>query len=60
VIDATATPRLLALVTNVTRRASRPETGTTFLLGNQGLTVVRSLTQEEAYKQDQDRARHAN
>jgi hypothetical protein len=46
VIEPGATPRLIATIANVTRRAFREETGTLFLLGDHGLTVVRSHSKE--------------
>lgn len=51
VIDTTATPRLIATVAHATREVSRSETGTTFLLGDQGLTVVRRTDVEELHAQ---------
>jgi hypothetical protein len=38
---AAAAPRLVSTVDNVTRQVRRRETGTTFLLGENGVTVVR-------------------
>jgi hypothetical protein len=53
VIDVTGAPRLLATVTQVTRTISRPETGTVFLLGDQGLTVIRRIDVERQYAQQE-------
>jgi hypothetical protein len=41
-------PALLATVTGVTRRVTRADTGTVFLLADNGVTVVRDLRAEEA------------
>jgi hypothetical protein len=51
VTTAGATPRVVTTVANVTKQASRPETGTTFLLGATGVTVVRQIDVERAYKE---------
>ncbi len=54
VIDiAASVPTQLATVKDVKHRASNDETGTTFLLGSDGLTVVRRLRVEEEYKVNQ-------
>ncbi|HZC25161.1 MAG TPA: hypothetical protein VE866_17625, partial [Candidatus Binatia bacterium] len=53
VIDTAAGPRLLATVTHVTREVSRAETGTTFLLGDQGITVIRRIDAEERHAQQE-------
>jgi hypothetical protein len=54
VIDIAApVPTQLATVKNVKHRAINDETGTTFLLGSDGLTVVRRLRVEEEYKVNQ-------
>jgi hypothetical protein len=51
VIDVVASdPAQLATVTDVRHRVTNNETGTTFLLGPNGLTVVRRLSVENAYK----------
>ena len=51
VIDiAASVPTQLATVKDVKHRATNDETGTTFLLGSDGLTVVRRLRVEEDYK----------
>lgn len=42
-------PRVLATINEVIGRVTRPETGTTFLLSDEGLTVVRSKDMEEKY-----------
>jgi hypothetical protein len=54
VIDiAGSVPTELATVKDVKHRATNDETGTTFLLGSNGLTVVRRLRVEEEYKVNQ-------
>ena len=54
VIDiAASVPTQLATVKDVKHRATNDETGTTFLLGSDGLTVVRRLPVEEEYKMNQ-------
>jgi hypothetical protein len=51
VIDiAASAPTQLATVKDVKHRATNDETGTTFLLGSDGLTVVRRLRVEEEHK----------
>jgi hypothetical protein len=51
VIDIAASdPTQLATVKNVKHRVTNDETGTTFLLGSNGLTVVRRLSVEYDYK----------
>jgi hypothetical protein len=51
VIDiATSAPTQLATVKDVKHRVTNDETGTTFLLGNKGLTVVRRLSAEYDYQ----------
>jgi hypothetical protein len=51
VIDiAASVPTQLATVKNVKHRVTNDETGTTFLLGSDGLTVVRRLRIENDYK----------
>jgi hypothetical protein len=45
----------LATIKDVKHRATNDETGTTFLLGSDGLTVVRRLPVEEEYKMNQIR-----
>ena len=51
VIDVVASdPAQLATVRDVRHRVTNNETGTTFLLGPNGLTVVRCLSVENAYK----------
>src|SRR5258708_9317666 len=51
VVDTThsSSPVLLATVSGVTQRLSRDETGTLFLLSNNGVTVVRRPRVEEEY-----------
>ena len=54
VIDvAGAIPTQLTTVKDVKHRATNDETGTTFLLGSYGLTVVRRSRVEEEYKTQQ-------
>ncbi len=51
VVDISATyPTPLATVKNVKHRVTNYETGTTFLLGSDGLTVVRRLRVENEYQ----------
>jgi hypothetical protein len=51
VIDiAASAPTQLATVKDVRHRVTNNETGTTFLLGPNGLTVVRRLSVESDYK----------
>lgn len=58
VIDiSAASPTTLATVKNVTQQATNDETGTTFLLGSDGLTVVRQISVENEYKIGQDQMR---
>lgn len=47
VFDTTDGMNLLATVDGVTRKAELSETGTVFLLGSRGLTIVRSLSAEQ-------------
>lgn len=49
VVDSAASPHLLATVDGVTRTAELSETGTVFLLGSRGLTVVRRLSAEQQH-----------
>jgi hypothetical protein len=54
VIDIAASdPTLLTTVKDVKHRVTNDETGTTFLLGSDGLTVVRRLRIENDYKAHQ-------
>jgi hypothetical protein len=54
VIDiAASSPTQLATVKDVKHRVTNDETGTTFLLGSNGLTVVRRLSIENNYKVSQ-------
>ncbi len=54
VIDiAASAPTQLATVKDVRHQATNNETGTTFLLGPNGLTVVRRLSVENNYKEQQ-------
>jgi hypothetical protein len=49
-ISTPSDPKLLATVKQVKHRVVNDETGTTFLLGSDGLTVVRRLSVEADYK----------
>jgi len=54
VIDVAASiPTQLATVNNVKHRVTNDETGTTFLLGSNGLTVVRRLSIENEFQEHQ-------
>jgi hypothetical protein len=54
VIDiAASAPTQLATIEDVRHRVTNDETGTTFLLGPNGLTVVRRLSVENDYKEQQ-------
>jgi hypothetical protein len=46
-------PVLLATVKQVKHRLVKDDTGTPFLLGSDGLTVIRRLSVEEEYKTNQ-------
>jgi hypothetical protein len=46
---AVAAPRLVSTLANVTKQVRRGETGTTFLLGQNGVTVVRQIGTERVY-----------
>jgi hypothetical protein len=48
---AAAAPRVVSTVASVTKQVARPETGTTFLLGQDGITVVRQIATERAYEE---------
>jgi hypothetical protein len=48
---ATVEPRLVSTVNNVTKQVRRRETGTTFLLGQNGVTVVRQIDTERTYEE---------
>jgi hypothetical protein len=49
-VSKSSKPVLLATVEGVQKRLERTETGTLFLLGNSGLTVIRRPNVEEEYK----------
>jgi hypothetical protein len=51
IVETTAEPRVVGTVASVTKQVARPETGTTFLLGENGITVVRQVAAERAYAQ---------
>ncbi len=53
VAETAAAPRVVGTVSEVTRQVSRPETGTTFLLGQHGVTVIREVDVERQYKDKQ-------
>ena len=57
---ATAEPRVVTAVANVTKQVARPETGTTFLLGANGITVVRQINTERQYLDQEELWMHAN
>ena len=48
---AAAAPRLVSTVDKVTRQVRRRETGTTFLLGENGVTAIREINTERAYEE---------
>lgn len=48
-IETNQTPHLRATVTGVTKQIARPETGTTFLLGDDKITVIRRIDSERDY-----------
>jgi hypothetical protein len=48
---ATEVPRVVSTVAKVTKQVARPETGTTFLLGENGVTVIRQIATERAYEE---------
>jgi hypothetical protein len=50
ILETGPAPQLLATISHVTRQTFRPETGTLFLLGEHGLTVVRRLSTEQAWE----------
>ena len=61
VVETTAAaPRVISDVLNVTKKVARPETGTTFLLGANGITVVRQIKTERQYLDQQELWMHAN
>jgi hypothetical protein len=51
VVETSETARVVSTVASVTKQVARPETGTTFLLGENGVTVVRQVAMERAYEQ---------
>jgi len=51
VVETAAAPHVVGTVASVTRQVARPETGTTFLLGQNGVTVIRQVAAEHAYEQ---------
>lgn len=56
VIDVSNPSKLTPLTTipGVVQRLERPDTGTLFLLSNDGLTVIRRLSMEEEYQTEQE------
>jgi hypothetical protein len=48
---ATEVPHVVTTVAKVTKQVARPETGTTFLLGENGVTVVRQIATERSYEE---------
>jgi len=59
-VVAAAAPRVVGSVSEVTRQVSRPETGTTFLLGQHGVTVIRQVDVERQYEDKQALWNRAN
>ena len=57
---ATEAPHVVSTVAKVTKQVARPETGTTFLLGENGVTVVRQIATERAYKEQLELWKTAN
>ena len=57
-ISNASVPGLVATVQQVGARVSRDETGTTFLLGSQGLTVIRRPAVEQEYKNEEQQMEH--
>ena len=53
VVDTSSTTDLLATVAGVTRMVERSETGTIFLLGSGGLTVIRRLDVEQRHAMEE-------
>jgi hypothetical protein len=49
-ISSPSEPTLLATVAQVKHKLAKDDTGTTFLLGSEGLTVIRRPRVEDAYK----------
>jgi hypothetical protein len=58
VVETVDTPHLLITVANVVRQVTRLETGTTFLLNNEGITVVRRTDAEKQYVLDRELKSH--
>jgi hypothetical protein len=48
------------MTATVTKQVARPETGTTFLLGANGITVVRQINTERQYIDQEELWMHAN
>lgn len=57
-ISSPSDPVLLTTVKQVKHRLVKDDTGTTFLLGSDGLTVIRRLSVEEEYKTEQLETSH--
>lgn len=51
---------MVSTVEKVTKQVARPETGTTFLLGENGVTVVREIATERAYEEQLNLWKTAN
>lgn len=49
-ISNPSNPRAIATIDGVTQRMDRPETGTVFMLSNDGLTVIRRPNVEQEYR----------
>jgi hypothetical protein len=57
-ISNPSSPTPLATVQGVIQRLDRPQTGTVFLLNDQGLTVIRRLAAEREYKIERAQKEH--
>jgi len=57
-ISNPSSPTPLATITGVIQRLDRPQTGTVFLLNDQGLTVVRRLAAEREHKLEKWQKEH--
>jgi len=53
VVEITDKPHTVATVANVTRQVTRSETGTTFLLNDEGISIIRRPDAEQQYVLDQ-------
>ena len=57
-ISTSSDPVLITTVKQVRHRLAKDDTGTTFLLGSEGLTVIRRLSVEQEYKTEQIQMSH--